>query len=154
MILQLIAIIMLVGLDQWTKLLTVNYFTSGVGDLQIIDGIIELTFVKNTGAAFGMLSDGTTFLIILVSIVVAAVLYFQRKIPREKHYLPLHILVTFILAGAIGNLIDRIRLHYVVDMIHFYWFEFPVFNVADIYVTCSAFVLMLLLLTKYKDLEI
>ncbi len=154
MFLEFVAIIVLVGLDQWTKILTVNYFTKGIGDVQLIDGVLELTFVKNTGAAFGFLSDGTIFLIILVSIVVVAVIYFQRKIPREKQYLPLHILVTFILAGALGNLIDRIRLHYVVDMIHFYWFEFPVFNLADIYVTCSAFLLMLLLLTKYKNIKI
>lgn len=154
MIIQLIAVILLVALDQVTKLWTLHYFTEGVGDIQIIEGIIELTFVKNTGAAFGILSDGTMFLIVLVSIVIVMVLFFQRKIPREKHYVPLHVLVTFILAGAIGNLIDRIRLRYVVDMIHFYWFEFPVFNVADIYVTCSAVVLMILLLTKYKDLEI
>ena len=154
MIIQLIAVVFLVGLDQITKLWTLNYFTGGVADIQIIDGIIELTFVKNTGAAFGIFSDGTIFLIILVSVVIVMVVFFQRKIPREKYFLPLHILVTFILAGAIGNLIDRIRLQYVVDMIHFYWFEFPVFNVADIYVTCSAAILMILLLTKYKDLEI
>ena len=55
---------------------------------------------------------------------------------------------------TIGNLIDRVRLHYVVDMLHFYWIEFPVFNVADMYVTYSAILLMILLMTKYKNLEI
>ncbi len=154
MIIQIIALILLVGIDQWTKLLTVNYFNLGDPGVKIIEGVLELTFVKNTGAAFGILSNGTTFLIIVVSIVIIGIIIFQRKIPRTKHFLPLHILITFILAGAIGNLIDRIRLSYVVDMIHFYWFEFPVFNVADMYVTCAAIIMMALLLTKYKNLDL
>lgn len=154
MILELLGVIILVALDQVTKYLTVVNIKPGPKDISIIDGVFELTYVENTGAAFGMLKDGTLFLSIVVILVVILILYFKRKIPRTKHYMPLHILTVFILAGAIGNLIDRVRLHYVVDMLHFYWFEFPVFNVADIYVVCSAGLLMILLLTKYKDLEI
>lgn len=154
MILELLAVIVLVAIDQLTKYLTVMNIKPGNNDISIIDGIFELTYVENTGAAFGMLKDGTLFLSIVVVLVVILILYFKRKIPRTKHYTPLHILTLFILAGAIGNLIDRVRLHYVVDMLHFYWFEFPVFNVADMYVVCSAGLLMILLLTKYKDLEI
>lgn len=154
MILELLAVIILVAFDQITKYLTVLNIKPGNNDISIIKGVFELTYVENTGAAFGMLKDGTLFLSIVVILVIIAVLYFKRKIPRTKHYMPLHILTLFVLAGAIGNLIDRIRLHYVVDMLHFYWFEFPVFNVADMYVVCSAGLLMILLLTKYKDLEI
>ncbi len=154
MLLEIIAVIILVGLDQWTKYLTILHLKQRPDDIQIIEGIFELTYVENTGAAFGMLKNGVIFLIVIVSIVIIAVIVYKRKIPRTRYYRPLHILTVFILAGAFGNLIDRIRLRYVVDMFHFYWFEFPVFNVADIYVTCSAILLMILLLTKYKDLEI
>jgi len=153
MLIQSIAIILLVALDQFTKFITVNHLQAYGDAVQIIDGVIEFKYIKNTGAAFGMLDNGTLILSVLVSVVVVLIIVFQRKIPRNKHYLPIHVLITFILAGAIGNLIDRIRLQYVVDMIHFYWFEFPIFNVADIYVTCSAFILMILLFTKYKNLE-
>lgn len=154
MLLQIILFILLVAIDQGTKLLTLNYFSNGAESIQIIDGIIELTFVKNTGAAFGMFSNGTLFLTILVVFIFAFILYVKRRLPKERKYFPLHILIVFILAGAAGNLVDRIRLQYVVDMIHFYWFEFPVFNVADIYVTCSSVLLVFLLLTKYKDIEL
>lgn len=154
MILELLTVIVLVAIDQVTKYLTVVNIKPNNNDISIIDGVFELTYVENTGAAFGMLKDGTLFLSVVVILVIILILYFKRKLPRSKHYQPLHILTLFILAGAIGNLIDRIRLKFVVDMLHFYWFEFPVFNVADIYVVCSAGLLMILLLTKYKDLEI
>jgi len=154
MILELLTVIVLVAIDQFTKYLTVINIKPGRNEISIIDGVFELTYVENTGAAFGMLKDGTLFLSVIVILVIIAIIYFKRKIPRSKHYNALHITTLFILAGAIGNLIDRVRLHYVVDMLHFYWFEFPVFNVADIYVVCSAGLLMILLLTKYKDLEI
>jgi len=154
MILELLAVVVLVAIDQFTKYLTVINIKPGHNDISIINGAFELTYVENTGAAFGMLKDGTIFLSVVVILVVIVILYFKRKIPRTKHYLALHILTLFILAGALGNLIDRVRLHYVVDMLHFYWFEFPVFNVADMYVVCSAVLLTILLLTKYKDLEI
>lgn len=153
MILELLTVIVLVAVDQVTKYLTVVNIKPN-NDINIIDGVFEITYVENTGAAFGMLKDGTLFLSVVVILVIILILYFKRKLPRSKHYQPLHILTLFILAGAIGNLIDRIRLKFVVDMLHFYWFEFPVFNVADIYVVCSAGLLMILLLTKYKDLEI
>lgn len=152
--LEIIGFIVLVLFDQWTKYLTVEHLANGGKAIQLIDGVFELTYVENTGAAFGLFKDGTLFLSIIVIVVVIAILYFKRKLPRTKEFLPLHVLAVFIIAGAIGNLIDRIRLHFVVDMLHFYWFEFPVFNVADIYLTVSAAVLFLLLLTKYKDLEL
>lgn len=153
MILEVIVVFILIAMDQISKYFTVMHLKPMNGSVQILDGIFELTYVENTGAAFGMLKDGTLFLSIIVSIVIVMIIYFKLKLPRTKHYLPLHILSLFIIAGAFGNLIDRIRLHYVVDMFHFYWFEFPVFNVADIYVTCSAVLLMILLITKYKDFE-
>jgi len=153
MILELFVVLALIALDQVTKYLTILHLKPLNGSIQIVDGVFELTYVENTGAAFGMLKDGTLFLSIIVVIVIVMIIYFKYKLPRTKHYLPLHILSLFIIAGAFGNLIDRIRLHYVVDMFHFYWFEFPVFNVADIYVTCSAVLLMILLITKYKDLD-
>lgn len=153
MILEIVVVFILIAIDQVSKYFTVLKLKPLNGSIQIIDGIFELTYVENTGAAFGMLKDGTLFLSIIVSIVIVMIIYFKLKLPKTKHYLPLHILSLFIIAGAFGNLIDRVRLHYVVDMFHFYWFEFPVFNIADIYVTCSAVLLMILLLTKYKDFE-
>jgi len=154
MIIEIIGFIVLVALDQWSKYMVVMHLAPMHSTVQIWPGVFELYYVENPGAAFGILGNGTIFLSILVFVIVGVILYFKRKVPRTKKYIPLHILTVFILAGAVGNLIDRIRLKYVVDMFHFYWFEFPVFNMADVYVTCSAVLLMILLLTKYKDLEL
>lgn len=153
MIIEFLAVLALIAVDQISKYFTILHLKPLNGSIQIIDGVFELTYVENTGAAFGMLKDGTLFLSVIVILVIIMILYFKYKLPRTKRYLPLHVLSLFIISGAFGNLIDRIRLHYVVDMFHFYWFEFPVFNVADIYVTCSALLLMVLLLTKYKDFD-
>ncbi|NMB42654.1 MAG: lipoprotein signal peptidase, partial [Clostridiales bacterium] len=72
-------------------------------------------------------------------------------LPQVKRYNILRILLVLIIAGAIGNLIDRIRLNYVVDFIYFALINFPIFNVADIYVTVSTFVFLILALFYYKD---
>ena len=72
-------------------------------------------------------------------------------VPSDKKYLPLRIVLIAISAGAAGNLVDRVMLHYVRDFIYFSLIDFPVFNVADIYVTCSVFVLVYLILFYYKE---
>lgn len=154
---EIIAIIALVALDQWTKVLAMNHLeplANAREGITIIDGVFELYYTENTGAAFSILNNNTLLLAGLSVLVILIILYFKRKVPRGSKYRVLHVLTVFIIAGALGNLIDRIRLRYVVDMFHFYWFEFPIFNVADIYVTCSAFILIILLMTKYRDLEI
>ena len=71
--------------------------------------------------------------------------------PATKHYTPLRIVAVFVAAGAIGNMIDRLKNGFVVDFFYFSLIDFPIFNVADIYVTVSMAVLFLLILTLYKD---
>jgi signal peptidase II len=85
----------------------------------------------------------------LIALILLIVLYF--RVPAHKKYLPLRIVLIFIAAGAAGNLIDRVLLHYVRDFIYFSLIDFPVFNVADIYVTCSVFVLAYLIMFYYKE---
>ena len=76
---------------------------------------------------------------------------FEYESNGEKKYIPLKILCGMITAGGIGNLIDRVRLNYVVDFIYFSLIDFPVFNVADIYVTTSMILLLILVFFYYKD---
>ena len=73
---------------------------------------------------------------------------------KMDKYKDLRILFLFVFSGAVGNMIDRIRLGYVIDMFDFRLINFPVFNVADIYVTCSMIILLILILFKYKDNEL
>jgi signal peptidase II len=87
-----------------------------------------------------------------VAIVILGVIaYVLVKTPDDKKYTILHILLSLIAAGAIGNMIDRIRYDYVVDFIYFVFINFPIFNVADIYVSISTFVLIFILLFYYKE---
>ena len=140
----------LVALDLFTKSIAVSALEGG-RHIDLIKGVLEFYYIQNRGAAFGIFQDGTLILGIIsaVSLVVLIFLYF--KIPDGRKYLPLRIVLIFMSAGAAGNLFDRITLHYVRDFIYFSLIDFPVFNVADIYVTCSVFVLVYLILFHYKD---
>ena len=98
-----------------------------------------------------MMQNQKYFFVFIAIIFLAVMLYVLIKCPDDKKYLKLHLLLTFIGAGAIGNLIDRLRFDYVVDFIFFSLINFPIFNVADIYVTVSTAVLIILILFVYKD---
>ena len=84
-------------------------------------------------------------------IFLGVIIYVLLKTPENKKYNSLHILLTMIAGGAIGNMIDRLRLDYVVDFIYFVLINFPIFNVADIYVTVATVILVIQVLFIYKD---
>lgn len=93
----------------------------------LIDSILHITYVQNTGAAFGILADRTRLFIVVAIVIIVVMLGYFRYVPRDNYLLRLGL--TLGLSGAIGNLVDRIRLGYVIDFIDFrVW---PVFNVAD-----------------------
>lgn len=141
-----------IGIDQFSKYLAVTHLKDT--PISIIDGVFELHYLENRGAAFGMLQNQKWFFVITgILFLIAAVLIFIR-LPQEKRFLPLKICILFIASGAIGNMIDRILLDYVIDFLYFKWIDFPIFNIADIYVSVSTFVLAALLLFYYKDNEV
>ena len=149
----MISIIVLVLLDQYTKVLAVKHLKDQA-DIPILKNIFELSYVENRGAAFGMMQNKQTFFIITTVFVVALILWIYHTMPMEKKFMPGRITLVFIVAGAIGNFIDRVSQGFVVDFLYFKLIHFPVFNVADIYVTCSVFVLAFLLLFYYKEEDI
>ena len=148
--LDLIGICALVALDQYTKYLAVIHLKDKPA-FNIINGILELNYLENKGAAFGMLQNQKAFFIFVAVVILGVIGYALLKTPDKKKYRILHLLLSLIAAGAIGNMIDRIRLNYVVDFIYFVLINFPIFNVADIYVTVSTAVLVFLLLFVYKE---
>lgn len=148
--LDIAGIVLLVLLDQYTKNLAVMYLKDKPA-FNIISGILELNYLENKGAAFGMLQNQKAFFIFVAFVILGVIGYVLYKMPDEKKYRILHVLLSLIAAGAIGNMIDRIRLDYVVDFIYFVLINFPIFNVADIYVSVSTVVLVLLLLFYYKE---
>ena len=146
----LISIAVLVFIDQFTNSLVVAHLKDQPAYV-LIKNVFQLEYLENRGAAFGVLQNQRVFFYISVIVITAAVIWFYSKVPMEKKYLPLRICAVLIIGGAFGNCIDRIRLNYVVDFLYFKLIDFPIFNVADIYVTVAAFLLIILILVYYKE---
>ena len=117
----------------------------------IIDGVLEFNYLENRGAAFGMLQNQKVFFVFVALVFLSVILYVLFKTPDQRKYFKLHVLLTLIAAGAIGNMIDRLKFDYVVDFIYFVLINFPVFNVADIYVTLATAILIINVLFVYQD---
>ena len=150
LVIDLIAIILLVALDQFTKHLAVLNLMDN-DSIVIIPNVLELTFLKNRGAAFGILQDQKVFFVMIAIMILLVIAYVLFQLPLEKKYNLLQIILVMIASGAAGNMIDRIANDYVVDFISFVIINFPIFNVADIYVTVSTFLFIFLFLFYYKE---
>ncbi|MCD7725942.1 MAG: signal peptidase II [Clostridiales bacterium] len=150
---DLLGMVVLIFIDQYTKRLAVIHLKDQAA-WNIINGVLELNYLENTGAAFGMLQNQKVFFIFVVVVILGVIAYVLFKTPDGRKYTILHVLLGLIAAGAIGNMIDRIRYDYVVDFIYFVWINFPIFNVADIYISVSAVVLVFLLLFYYKEKDL
>lgn len=149
LVINFVSLIVLIGLDQLSKI----YFTGikNKSEIVIIDKVLEFRYLENHGAAFGILQGQRYFFLIIAIIVFAILSFVLIKIPAEKKYIKLNILFTFILAGALGNTIDRLIYGYVRDFIYFSLINFPIFNVADIYITVSTILLVICILFIYKE---
>ncbi|MFG6331205.1 MAG: signal peptidase II [Lachnospiraceae bacterium] len=145
-----LATLLLIALDQATKGLAVR-FLKGQVPLVLWEGVFELHYLENRGAAFGMLQGQRALFLLIGLAVFAAAIWFFRCVSEDGKFWPLRLIAVFILAGAWGNMIDRLRLSYVVDFFYFRLIDFPIFNVADIYVSVGTAVLALLILFYYKD---
>lgn len=146
----ILAIIGLIILDQGTKLLVLANLKP-IHNMTVLDGFLDFTFVENRGVAFGMLSGQRWFILLLTGVIAAALIYFYKTLPKKKEYIPVRVSVVLVLAGAIGNMIDRVCRGYVVDFFEFTFFEWPVFNVADIYVVVGVILLAWLIMFVVKD---
>ncbi len=135
LIVQFLTAALIIALDQLTKYWAVTVLEP-TGKIEIISGVFNLRFVENTGAAFSILQGKTIVLIIvpIVACVAIAYMLLTKKIKSKTGAWGL----SLILAGACGNLIDRVLYGAVVDMFDFCLINFPVFNVADIAVTVGA----------------
>lgn len=149
-IFDFIMLIILIVIDQYTKHMAVLNLKDKPA-YSIIDGVFELNYLENRGAAFGMLQNQKGFFILISCIVLMAICYILFKMPEDKKYNILHVLLVLIASGAIGNMIDRIRLEYVVDFFYFVLINFPIFNMADIYVSVACVLLAVCMLFVYTE---
>ncbi len=127
--------ILMLGVDIVTKLLAIEYLKP-VSTLPIWEGVFHLTYVENRGAAFGMLQGARVFFIAITLIIIVAIFFFAKKYRNYSRCLDWSL--TLVSAGAVGNLIDRIFRGFVVDFFDFCIIDYPVFNMADVFVCAGA----------------
>ena len=152
---HILFVAILVLVDQITKYWVRNQFMDG-GDIPLIPGVFRIVFHKNDGAVWGLLSgknNAVIFLSIMTVIILFVIIFLYIRIPKTRHYFPLVIISLFVISGAIGNFIDRTLFGYVTDFLYIELINFPVFNIADCYITISIFIIFILMLTYYRNDE-
>ena len=140
----------LVALDQWSKLFATNNLM-GRADMVLIENVLSLTFLRNFGAAFGILQGGRWILLGLTALIMIAIVIYYVKLPNSRVYNVLRFALILIAAGGIGNSLDRLLNGYVVDFLRFDFINFPIFNVADIYVVTGTILLGIIVIFFIKD---
>ena len=149
-ILPILITAVLVLIDQGTKQWALQSLKP-IHNMTLVEGFMDLTFVENRGVAFGMFAGQRWLILLLTGAIVGVLVYYYRNMPRTKEYSWVRGALILVLGGALGNIIDRIFRGYVVDFFEFTFFEWPVFNVADIYVVAGVILLMFLILFVIKD---
>jgi signal peptidase II len=164
--------LLLIALDQLTKALAVVNLKDQPA-FSLIDGVFELRYLENQSAAFSIdpvsilhkifhfsyfdanpaafLKCKMAFFVILTVVVMVFLVVIYLRVPQNRRFLPLNLVMVALFAGAVGNLIDRVARSYVVDFFYFRLINFPVFNVADIYVTVAVIAMIFLFFFYYKE---
>lgn len=150
LLLNLILFSFFIFIDQYTKNFAVQHLC-GKDAFSLIPGVLELHYLENYGAAFGLLQNQKIFFVLIAVIICIVIAYVLYRMPTERKYAAFNFLLVLIASGAAGNMIDRIRHAYVIDFIYFSLIDFPVFNVADIYVTVSTILLVICILFFYQE---
>ena len=150
-LIYLFIVVSLVSLDQYTKSIILNYFEL-YQSKTIIDGFFSLTYVQNFGAGFSIMQNARTTFLIITPICLVGFTYLFIKSNDKLSKTALLLMIS----GTIGNFIDRIVRVYVVDFFDFIFFgwDFPIFNVADIFLTVGVCLYIIALIKEEKDAKI
>lgn len=151
-VVPLLCILILVGFDQFTKFFIKNNMEL-YESKPLINGVFSITYIQNKGMAWGMFQGKRIMFIIVTIILLCGCLYVYKNIAGKAKYLAMKIVLVLLISGAVGNFIDRFAYGYVIDFFDFVLINFPVFNVADIFVVVSMFLGVFLLIFKYNDEE-
>ena len=164
LIIQVILFLLLISLDQLSKVLLAGSLQAK-GDVTLIPGVLDLHYLENTGAAFGIFRDRQWLFFILTAVILGVVAYLFVRLYKGlfgytgsnpgtvKRSVWLGYGLAVLSAGAVGNLIDRIAHGYVIDFICVRFVDFPVFNLADIYVTISCIFIVVFFIFIYRKDE-
>ena len=142
-------VVFIVVIDQITIYLSVLYIPA-IGVQTFIPGLLQITYVQNTGAAFSSF-EGQQWLFALIFLIFTVLIVYEYKKKPMGFTTFERWCIAAIYGGGLGNMIDRVRLGYVVDMIETTFMEFPVFNVADCFITCGCVLLMIHLFLFNKE---
>ncbi len=149
----LVSVILLTLLDQWTKRLAVLHL-KGQEPFVLWEGVFELNYLENRGAAFGIFQGQKAAFLVCTVLILGLTAFYYLRLPEGRRFYPIRFVGILLASGAVGNMIDRAANSYVVDFFYFKLIDFPVFNVADCYVTVGAALLAVLILFYYKEDEL
>lgn len=147
MLIWFLIIICTIVLDQVTKWLAVEFLTR-VDTIPLIEDVLHLTYLENTGAAFGILKNNRWVFLVISSLAILAIVFYIVKFTPKNKWLGFGL--SFFAGGGIGNMIDRVILGYVVDFVDFRLIDFAIFNVADTFV-CIGAALMVIYILFFSD---
>ena len=148
---HILVCVVLVLFDQITKVLARTYLKTA--PIALWKGVFEFHYHENRGSVWGILQGKVDVLLLASVFIFALLIYVYIKMPKTEEYVPLFWVLVVMIAGAIGNTIDRVFFGFVTDFLYFKLINFPIFNVADCYLTVCAFLTVLLTFTKYKEDE-
>lgn len=151
-ILPILLIALLTAFDQLTKYMVTSSFALYESRV-VIKNILSFTYIRNAGVAWGMFQGKRIVFLVLTAVVLLFCFYLYANIAEQKKYRLLRIALIVLVSGAVGNMIDRIKLGYVVDFFCLEFINFPIFNVADIFVVVSMIGIFLLIMFKYSNEE-
>ncbi len=152
---EAILVTLIVVLDQITKLFAVSHF-KGTGTTEAIPSLLSFRYHENRGAAWGILSDHRWVFMVVSSLAILFIigLFLYFRIKHTKVPLLLKVSLSFFCGGGIGNMVDRFRLGYVIDFLNFEFIDFPIFNVADSFISVGAVLMVLyLIIDTVRDLR-
>lgn len=137
-------------IDQLTKYLASAYL-QGKEDVVLIPHVFQLHYLENRGAAFGLFQNQKTVFLLLCTLFLIGIVWFLSRVPANSRYIPLYAMGAGLSAGAAGNGLDRLLHGYVVDFFYFSLIDFPVFNMADIYVVIGSILLFFYICFVYQE---
>ena len=149
--LHILICFLLVFFDQITKYFARVYVKQQ--PISVLEGVFSFHYHENRGSVWGILQGKVDFLLIVSIVLLIGLTFAYIRMPKTKFYEPLLWIIVFITAGAIGNTIDRLFLGYVTDFLYFELINFPIFNIADCYITVCSFLTIFLVFTRYKEDE-
>ena len=150
LLMDLIILGVLIALDQFIKLSVIKTLKDKDAFV-LIPNVLEFDYLENRGSAFGMLQNQKIFILLVGFVFMALIVFLVFKLPLKRKFIPANIFFAMVVAGGIGNMIDRFRFDYVVDFISFVLIHFPIFNFADCCVVIGVIGLFILFLFVYKE---